>query len=81
MMYFNSWGIPLANVHDGRGQGPLHWAVQRQSLGCVQELLQLLPPEQLLAKDRKCLTPVHLAAAHRSARILKVSPHHLVSIP
>ena len=46
-----SWGISLTVVRDRRGQGPLHWAAQRQLLN-VNELLQLVPAAEVLTQGR-----------------------------
>lgn len=68
-----SWGVPLAAIRDARGQGLLHWAVQRQATACIQELLGLQQArEWVLAKDNRGMTPVHLAAVQDSAIVLKV---------
>jgi hypothetical protein len=57
-------------------QGPLHLAVQRNSVNCVQELLQLKPKKQSAEEDGQNMkngkiSPIHLAASLRSAKILK----------
>lgn len=60
---------------DDKNETLLHLATKRQSINCVQEILQLNPNEivkLILSKDKHLVTPLHLAAQHESAKILKV---------
>uniref|UniRef100_A0A914HKI0 Uncharacterized protein n=1 Tax=Globodera rostochiensis TaxID=31243 RepID=A0A914HKI0_GLORO len=72
-----NWGILLSAVRDSRGQCLMHWAVQRQSTECMLELFALqrgggAAREWVLARDNRGITPVHLAAAQDSARVLNM---------
>ncbi|OJJ42481.1 hypothetical protein ASPZODRAFT_76746, partial [Penicilliopsis zonata CBS 506.65] len=63
------------NVHNARGQTPLHIAAQQGDLNTVSLLLASYPID-VNARDRSGCTPLHLASENGHAQVVSLLVAH-----